>query len=129
MNGQGKRLNWRISIKEYGGRKFEGGFLGKIIDANRVEIYAGPDTHHSLRAGTKEQAEARAQMICDAVNDHSKSKILRTKVEVLIHDIQGGMTIQKSEGSAYVHKSIHKKKLEVFIKSYYKLFGIDLNEF
>ncbi len=128
MNGQGKRLNWRFDISQYGGRKFEGGFLGKIIDANRVEIYAGPDVHHSLRAGTKEQAEARAQMICDAVNDHSKLKILKTKVEALIGEIQEGMTIQKFSGGRGIHKSIPEIKLKVFISSYYSLFGEDLGK-
>ena len=129
MSGQGKRLNWRIDTSQYGGRKFEGGFLGKIIDNNRKEVYAGPDVHHSLQAESKQLAEARAQMICDAVNDHSKLKRLKTSIEALIYDIQGGMTLSRSMDAKFNHKTISERKLKVFINLYHSLFGVDLNQY
>ncbi len=129
MSGQGKRLNWKINTRGYAGRKFEGGFLGKIIDGNNKEIYAGPDVHHSLQAESKGLAEVRAQMICDAVNDHSKLSRLKTSIEALVYDIQGGMTISKSSIAKFNHKTISEMKLEVFINLYHSLFGVDLNQY
>ena len=126
MSGQGKRLNWKIDTRQYGGRKFEGGFLGKIMDGNHKEIYAGPDAHHSLKAESKTLAEARAQMICNAVNDHSKLKKLRTGIEALVYDIHSGMVIIRTPDAKFNHRTISERKLKVFINLYYSLFGVDL---
>ncbi len=119
-------IHWKTVTNEYGGREFEGGFLGKITDQNQNIVYAGPDAKHSLRADTNQEAQLRAKMICDAVNDHSKLTKLRNKVEKLVKDIQGGMVIQKFQGSDSVHLSVTRKKLGVFIASYYSMFGEDL---
>ena len=123
-----KILHWRIDTKPYVGRVFEGGFLGTIIDQNGHVIYAGPDSYNSLLASSRPVAEARAQMICDAVNDYSKLKKLKGKVEDLIYEIHGGMTIKKQANTDQVHKTIHQRKLNVFIASYLNMFGVDLNK-
>ena len=123
----GKRVVWKIDISDYGGREFEGGFLGKIVNIDNKVIYAGPDCHHSLKAVSKQEATKLAQLICDAVNDHNKLKKLRLRIEALIYEIQEGMTIKTKSKRA--HKSISEGKLEVFISAYQSLFGVDLNKY